>query len=151
MDWLELGETFKCKVSDVWLFDTDELGEEADCLDARLPWDVMLINDCKVDSFEEDGVVTVVLIDMLRHFDLLIDTFDLSINLGKKLRIIYRWRHHLQDLKNFDLEPRARCHVVIVILRVLLHVGQDCYKLRHMADERFVAEHLNRRSQEVAS
>ena len=40
----------------------------------------MLINDRKVDSFEKDGVVTVVLIDMLRHFDLLIDTLDLSIN-----------------------------------------------------------------------
>ena len=111
----------------------------------------MLINDCKVDSFEEDGVVTVVLIDMLRHFNLLIDTFDLSINLGKKLRIIDRRWHHLQNLKNFDLEPRAWCHVVIVVLRVLLHVVQDCHKLRHVADISLVAEHLNRGSQEVAS
>ena len=95
MDWLELGETFKSEVPDVWLFDTDKLGEEADCLDARLPWDVMLINDCKVDSFEQDGVVTVVLVDMLRHFDLLIDTFDLSINSDEKLLIINWRRHHL--------------------------------------------------------
>ena len=95
MDWLELGETFKSEVSNVWLLDADELGEEADRLDTRLPWDVMLINDCKVDSFEQDGMVTVVLIDMLRHFNLLIDTFDLSINSDEKLRIIDWRRHHL--------------------------------------------------------
>ena len=151
MDWFELSEALKGKVADVWLLDADELGEEADRLDTRLPWDVMLINDCKVDSFEEDGVVTVVLIDMLRHFNLLIDTFDLSIDSDEKLRIIDGRRHHLQNLKNFDLEPRARCHVIVVILRVLLHVGQDCHKLRHMAEECLIAEHLNRRSQKVAS
>ena len=77
---------------------------------------MMLINDCKVDSFEENGVVAVVLIDMLRHFDLLIDTLDLSIYSDEKLRIINRRRHHLQNLKNFDLEPGARRHVVVVIL-----------------------------------
>ena len=80
MDWLQLGKTLQGKVADVRLFNTDELGEKADCLDARLPRNVVLINDCEVDSFEEDGVVTIVLINMLRHLDLLVDTFDLSIN-----------------------------------------------------------------------
>ena len=95
MDWFELSEALQSEIANVWLLDADELGEEADRLNTRLPWDMMLINDCKVDSFEQDGMVTVVLIDMLRHFDLLIDTFDLSINSDEKLLIINWRRHHL--------------------------------------------------------
>ena len=110
----------------------------------------MLILDRQVDSFKQDRVVTVVLVDVLGDLHILVDSFDLAINCTQQLCIAYWRREHLQNLQNFDLKPGARSHVVIVVLTILLHITQDLNKLWYNSYEGFITKHLNRRPQQRA-
>lgn len=89
----------------------------------------MLILDRQVDSFKQDRVVTVVLVDVLGDLHLLVDALYLAIDCGEQLLITDgRWEKP-DDLQYLYLEPGARRHVVEVILRVLLHVCKNRDKL----------------------
>lgn len=49
---------------------------------------MVLVVDRQVDCLEQDRVVAVVFVDVLRDLDLLVDTLDLSIDSGQKLLIV---------------------------------------------------------------
>ena len=75
-------------------------------------------------------MITVVLVNMLSHFYLLVDALYLAIDCGEQLLVGRRRREQLDDLQHFDLQPWARRHVVEVILCMLLHIRKYRHKLR---------------------
>ena len=91
---------------------------------------MVLVLDGQVDCLKQNGMVTIVLVDMLCDFNILVDSFDLPIDRAYQFCIIYWWREELNDLEDFNLQPRAWCHVIVVVLSVFLHVRKDCHQLR---------------------
>jgi len=150
MDWFELREALEGQVADVGLLHTDELGEQAHRFHACLPRHVVLVEYSKVDRFEEDRVVAVILVHMLRDFDVFVDALDLAIDGREQLLVVDRRREKLQDLKQFDLQPRARCHIIEVVLSVFLHIGQNCHELRDQTHKVLMAKDFNRSLEERA-
>ena len=88
-------------------------------------------------------MVTVILIHVLGHLHILVNSLDLAIDSTEQILIIDWSGHQLQDLENLALEPRAGRHVVVIVLRIFLHVREDGYELRHQAQEWLTTKHLD--------
>ena len=89
----------------------------------------MLVHYCKIDRLKEDRVITVVLVNVFCHLYKLVNALYLPIDIVKQLTILRRWREQLDYLQNLDLEPRARSHVIIIVLCVFLDMREDHYEL----------------------
>ena len=52
MDRLECGKAFKCQVANIRFLDSNEFGQQLDCLDSCLSGDMVLIDDREIDCFK---------------------------------------------------------------------------------------------------
>ena len=103
----------------------------------------MFVSDGKIHCFEEDRVVTVVLIHMLCHLCVRINSFDLYIDVVEEGFIVDGRPKELEYLEYFDLKPRTGRHVVIIVLCVLCHVIQTTDQLRKETRERLSPHNLD--------
>ena len=82
-------------------------------------------------------MVRVVFVDVFGDGDVAIDTRDLLVDVVEQFAILDgRWEA-LHYLKDFDLEPWAWRHVVIVVCRVLLNVLKNLHELGEKYFEAF--------------
>ena len=75
--------------------------------------------DDQVEDLEQNGVVRVVLVDILCDLRSIHDLHHDFINLVK-LSLALRRREKLQKIKNLDLKPRASSLVIVIILSVAI-------------------------------
>ena len=80
MNGFEFCKMLQGQVSNIGLLDSDELGEKLDCFNSSLPGYVVLVDDCQIDGFKQDRVITVILVHVLRHLHILVDPLDLSVH-----------------------------------------------------------------------
>lgn len=129
MNRFESSKEFKCEITNVGLGDADELGEEMDRVSPSVWFDKLAVFEGEFHGFEQDRVVAVVLVDVLGHCHVSVHVRDAVIDFLKELSVLDWRREMLQNLKDLYLKPRAWRHVVVVVLRVLLHGLQDGYEL----------------------
>ena len=70
-------------------------------------------------------MIRVVLIYVFCHTYVTIDLSNALVDILKQLAVMYWRREALKNLKNLHLKPRARCHIVIVVLSMVLNVSKD--------------------------
>lgn len=136
MNRLQSSKEFECEITNVGFGDADELGEEMDRVSPCVWFDELVVFEDEFHGFEQDRVVAVVLVDVLGHRHVTVHVGNTVIDVLKELSVVDWRREMLQNLKYLDLKPRAWRHVVVVVLRVLLHILQDRNELR---EKHFVA------------
>ncbi len=64
-------------------------------------------------------MVAIVLINVFCHGHVLVNCSYTTVDIPDQLLIQNWWREKLEHLEDFNLEPRAWRHVVVIVLRVV--------------------------------
>ena len=95
-------------------------------------------------------MIGVVLVDVFRDFSVIKRSFDQLVNF-LDCRFVSRSRHNLQNLVDFDLKPRTRCHVVVVIGGVIIYAPQNFYQWLNKLLVPTMSEQVYRAEQQSAT